>query len=278
MTAIYAVGSRLFELGFRVLNLDIRSVGHQHIPLTGPVVLASNHVGYLDFAFVMLAPPRPRREVRFLARAEFFDRPVTGFLLRRLGQIPVDVHGDATAAAQAATRALERGEIVGVHPEGTISPSFVPRRARSGAVRLAEATGAVVIPCAVWGSQRLITKGRSPDLTRGTAIEVHYGPPVRFTGRTAAARTRELMARIEQLLAEAQAAYPQPVPPPPDDWWQPAHLGGSAPTPEEAEARIAAQMAERRQRREAELADARDHAATGARRWPRSRRPTRRRR
>jgi 1-acyl-sn-glycerol-3-phosphate acyltransferase len=246
VTAVYTVGSRLFELGFRVLGLQRRCVGREHIPASGPAIIASNHVGYLDFCFVMLAPPRPRREVRFLARAEFFDRPVTGFLLRQLRQIPVDVHGGAPSAIAAATEALRRGELVGLHPEGTISPSFVPRRAKSGAIRLADATGAPIIPCAVWGSQRLLTKGRRPALTRGVAIEVHYGAPFVPTARTAAARTQELMDRIGELLATAQQAYPQQPGPPPDDWWIPAHLGGSAPTPEEAEARIRAQIAERR--------------------------------
>jgi 1-acyl-sn-glycerol-3-phosphate acyltransferase len=246
VTAVYSVGSRLFELGFRALGLRRRLVGGEHLPRTGPGILASNHVGYLDFSFVMLAPPRPRREVRFLARAEFFDQPVTGFLLRRLDQIPVEVHGDATTAIATATERLRTGELVGLHPEGTISPSFVTRRARSGAIRLADATGAPIVPCAVWGSQRLLTKGRPPSPTRGVAIEVRYGEPFHPQAATVHGRTQELMDRIDGLLADAQRAYPQRPGPYPDDWWQPAHLGGSAPTPEQAEARIRAQNAQRR--------------------------------
>jgi 1-acyl-sn-glycerol-3-phosphate acyltransferase len=237
VTAVYSVGSRLFELGFRALRLRRRLIGGEHLPRTGPGILASNHIGYLDFCFVMLALPRPRREIRFLARAEFFDQPVTGFLLRQLGQIPVDVHGDAPAAIETATALLRHGELVGLHPEGTISPSFVPRRARSGAVRLADATGAPIIPCAVWGSHRLLTKGRPPSLTPGVAIEVRYGPPFHPTAATVEGRSDELMDRIRALLAEAQRAYPQRPGPPPDDWWLPAHLGGSAPTVQEAERR-----------------------------------------
>jgi 1-acyl-sn-glycerol-3-phosphate acyltransferase len=246
VTAVYSFGSRLFEIGFRALGVRRRLVGGEHLPRTGPGILVSNHIGYLDFAFVMLAPPRPRREVRFLARAEFFEQPVTGFLLRRLRQIPVDVHGDAATAIEAAGAFLRRGELVGLHPEGTISPSFVPRRPRSGAVRLADETGVPIIPCAVWGSQRLLTKGRPPSPTRGVAIEVRYGEAFHPSAATREGRTEQLMDRIRTLLAEAQRAYPQQPGPPPDDWWQPAHLGGSAPTPAEAEARIRAQVAERR--------------------------------
>jgi 1-acyl-sn-glycerol-3-phosphate acyltransferase len=250
VTAFYAFGSRLFELGFRAFDLDRRVTGVEHIPSAGPAIIASNHVGYLDFCFVMLGPPRPRREVRFLARSEFFERRVTGFLLRRLRQIPVDVYGDPRTSIEAATAALRAGELVGLHPEGTISPSFVPRRGKSGAIRLADATGAPIIPAAVWGSHRLLTKGRRPSLRRHIAIEVRYGPPLEPTSDTVEGRTDELMARIRDLLADAQAAYPQRPDGPGDDWWIPAHLGGSAPTPEEAEARLAAQREQRRQARE----------------------------
>ena len=251
MTAIYKVGSRLFEAGFRALSIDLRSIGHENIPATGPAIIASNHIGYLDFAFVVLAPPRPRREVRFLARKEFFDQPVTGYLLRQLGQIPVDVHGDAMAAADQAGAALAKGEVVGLHPEGTISPSFVPRRAKSGAVRLADTAGVPIIPAAVWGSQRLLTKWRPPRPPRHVCVLVRYGAPFHPTARTGMARTQQLMDRIGALLAENQANYPQRPGPPPDDWWVPAHLGGSAMTPDEAEARLEQQIAQRRAQRRA---------------------------
>jgi len=56
--ALYSAGSRAFELGFRVTSVDLRVEGAEHIPAHGPAIVASNHVGYVDFAFVMLAPPR----------------------------------------------------------------------------------------------------------------------------------------------------------------------------------------------------------------------------
>ena len=246
MGALYTFGSSLFRGGFRALGIDLRPIGWENIPREGAAVLASNHIGYLDFAFVDLAPPAPRREVRFMARQEFFDIPVAGFLLRRLGQIPVDVHGDPTAGANAAKAALARGELVGIHPEGTISPSFVPRRAKSGAVRLADEAGVPIVPVAVWGSQRLLTKGRPVALTRGITVTVRYGEPFFPTARTGMARTKQLMDRIGELLAISQANYPQRPAGPPHDWWLPAHLGGSAPTLAEAEAVIARQIEERR--------------------------------
>ncbi|MFP4310351.1 MAG: lysophospholipid acyltransferase family protein [Nitriliruptoraceae bacterium] len=264
MSLLYRVGSSLFLGGFRALGVDLRVQGVEHIPTSGPAVLASNHIGYLDFAFVMLAPPAPRREVRFLARDDFFHNPVLGFLLRRLGQIPVDVHGDPMQAAAAAQACLEDGEIVGLHPEGTISPSFVPRRAKTGVVRLADRVEAPIIPVALWGTQRLLTKGRPIRPQRGAAVVVRYGEPFRPTARTAMLRTQQVMERIGAELARAQASYPQRPGPPPHDWWQPAHLGGSAPTPEEADAAIAAQNARRRALRQGRAGHSPGQRADGA--------------
>jgi 1-acyl-sn-glycerol-3-phosphate acyltransferase len=260
---LYTTIAAGFRLGWRALALDVSTVGHDHIPREGPVVLASNHVGYLDFCFIALAPPQPRRQVRFLARRDIWDRRVVGWAMTAMGQIPVDVHGDPAAALAEAERELRRGEVIGLHPEGTISPSFVPRPGRTGAVRLARATQAPIVPVAVWGSQRLLTKWRPASLTRHVAVTVRYGAPYHPTSGTAEEATTDLRKRITDLLAQSQAAYPQrPGPEPGDDWWLPAHLGGSAPTPQEAEARIAAQIAERRARRAREEGAGPDAAAS----------------
>ena len=249
MGALYTVGSSMFWGGFRALGLDVRPIDHHNIPSSGPAVIASNHIGYLDFALVVLAPPKPRREVRFLARAEFFDKPVVGGLMHKLGQIPVDVHGDPMQAAEVARKELERGELIGMHPEGTISPSFVPRRAKSGAVRLADSAGAPIVPVAVWGSQRILTKGGSFNATRGAVITVTFGPPVPYEPDEDPAEVSDrLMTAIGELVDEAQRTYPQAPAGPDDEWWLPAHLGGSAPTPEEAERRAREEAARRRER------------------------------
>src|SRR5690625_43322 len=106
MPALYRFGSSVLVGGFKALRLDVRSIGHEHIPSSGAAVLAINHIGYLDFAFAALAPPAPRREVRFLARREFFQQRSVGWFLRGVNQIPVDVHGDASQAAGVAEAAL----------------------------------------------------------------------------------------------------------------------------------------------------------------------------
>ncbi|MDX1621509.1 MAG: lysophospholipid acyltransferase family protein, partial [Nitriliruptorales bacterium] len=250
---IYPLGSVLFRLGFKLMNFDIRSVGHEHIPASGGAVIASNHVGYLDFCFVALAPPPPRRRVRFVARREVFTHPIAGPLMRGLQQIEADPYGDRERAIDEGVRKLEAGEVVGIHPEGTISPSFVPRTGKTGAVRMAAAADVPIVPCAVWGSHRLLTKWRPRNLQRGMPIQVHYGPPFSVTGADPLRETDDLMSRITRLLDDAQAAYPEQPQDEEDRWWLPAHRGGSAPTPEEAERRLKEQHEQRALRREQEL-------------------------
>jgi len=249
MSLIYHAASRAFEAGFRVLGLRPTIHGLEHLPAEGPAIIASNHVGYLDFAFVMLGPPRPRREVRFLARGDLFERPVTGTMLRALRQIPVDAHGDPATTMRFARAALEHGELVGLHPEGTVNPTFQPLRGRSGAVRLSLQTGAPIIPAAVWGSQRLLTKWREPAWPgRGIPIQVRYGAPYLpsdgVPDGTPAEMTRQLIARITdlvQLCVEDEGA-------PSGSWWVPAVLGGGAPRLADVASRLQAQEAERSDR------------------------------
>lgn len=226
----------------------MRSFGHEHVPRIGPAVLASNHIGYLDFSFIALAPPRPRRRVRFVARRDLFTHRIAGPLMRGLGQIEADPYGDPHATVHDAVARLREGEVVGIHPEGTISPSFEPRAGRTGAVRMARDTGAPIVPVAVWGSQRLVTKWRPRNLReRGIVVDVHHGEPYHPTGDPVAA-TEELMGRIRALLEHAWDTYPQ-RPAPGEDWWVPACRGGTAPTPGEAEMRIREQHEARRRAR-----------------------------
>jgi len=246
MGRLYSSASRVFEAGFLVAGIDLTVEGVEHLPASGPAIVASNHIGYLDFAFVMLAPPRPRREMAFLARGDLFERRFTGRALRSLGQIPVDEHGDPAGTLRAAREQLERGGILGLHPEGTVNPTFLPIRGKSGAIRLAQQTGAPIIPTSVWGSQRLLTKWRPPAWPqRGIDVRVTYGEPFVPPAGPASGSTRELMGRITALVERAIAEEDAP----PGSWWVPAEHGGGAPRLAEVDARLDAQVEERREHR-----------------------------
>ena len=237
---------------FRLFGWRILVQGAEHVPVAGPAVIASNHVGYLDFTFIGYGARPQGRLVRFLAKKEVFDRPVVGWVMRAMRHIPVDRFGRASDSYDSAVEALRGGEVVGMFPESTISTSFVPRQAKTGSARMAMTAGAPLVPCAVWGSQRLLTKNRPRNLQRGVAVSVVYGPPVPYAADDSPAEvTDRLMEAMGALLEQAQASYPQVPAGDEDRWWLPAHLGGTAPTVEEADAlalRVAQERREKRRR------------------------------
>jgi 1-acyl-sn-glycerol-3-phosphate acyltransferase len=218
-------------------------------------VLASNHVGYLDFTFIGYGARAQGRLVRFLAKKEVFEHKLAGPLMRGMRHIPVDRFGHATESLHVALDALRRGQVIGMFPEATISRSFVPRAGKTGAARMAMAAGAPLVPSAVWGSQRLLTKGRPRNFQRGVAISVAYGEPIHYEPDDDPTEvTKRLMEAIGELVEELWTTYPQQPAGEADRWWLPAHLGGTAPTMEEAEELAARERAERKARRRAERA------------------------
>ncbi|NJC10456.1 lysophospholipid acyltransferase family protein [Micromonospora profundi] len=226
---------------FRVLDLKINIEGAHHVPRTGGAVLASNHVSYLDFIFAGLGANPSGRMVRFMAKHSVFEHRIGGPLMRGMKHIPVDREAGA-ASFRAAVDALKRGEVVGVFPEATISRSFTVKELKSGTVRMARSAKVPVLPVALWGTQRLWTKGRPRTLTRRhTPITILVGEPIEPADfRDPNLLAAELTTRLTALVDRAQREYPDAPVGPDDTWWLPAHLGGTAPTPEEAAAMDAA--------------------------------------
>jgi 1-acyl-sn-glycerol-3-phosphate acyltransferase len=235
---------------FRGLGIKFTVDGEEHIPTVGGAVLASNHVSYLDFTFCGLPAYPKRRLVRFMAKDTVFKHPISGPLMRGMHHIPVD-RTAGSAAFDSAVSALRGGEIVGVFPEATISRSFQLKEFKTGAARMAIAADVPLLPMALWGGQRIYTKGRRRDLSRGKAVTMVVGEPLRpAADADPAAVTEELKGRIGGLLAGLQQNYPQEPRNDDDRWWVPADLGGTAPTLAEASAMDAAEAAERARRRD----------------------------
>ncbi len=257
MEPVYTPVIRAALTLFRSMGWDIRTSGIEHIPATGGGVVATNHVGYLDFTFVGFGVrEQDKRLLRFLAKKEVFDHRIAGPLMRGMKHIPVDRGGQAARSVTEAEDALRRGELIGMFPESTISRSFVPLPGKTGAARMALDTGTPLIPGAVWGSQRIMTKGRPRNFQRGIVITVDFGPPIDTSpGRSAEDVTADLMTAIGDLVDKAQRNYPDRPASDEDRWWLPAHLGGTAPTPTEAAELAAREAAARRARREARERD-----------------------
>ncbi|MGC4887341.1 lysophospholipid acyltransferase family protein [Micromonospora sp. DT227] len=220
---------------FRALDLRLDVRGSHHVPRTGGAVLASNHVSYLDFIFCGYGAHESRRLVRFMAKESVFRHRVSGPLMRGMKHIPVNRAAGAGSYASA-VGALRRGEVVGVFPEATISRSFTVKDLKNGAARMAQEAGVPLLPVALWGTQRLWTKGRPRTLTRRhTPITILVGEPMDPAAYPdATALTADLRTRLSALVDRAQRDYPDQPAGPDDAWWQPAHLGGGAPTPEQA--------------------------------------------
>lgn len=233
------------KVAFRALGLRFQLSGTEHIPRSGGALLALNHISYVDFILGGFAAQPSKRLVRFMAKRETFDHPISGPIMRSLHHISVD-REDGVHSMHEAVDYLRRGEVVGIFPEATISRSFEIKELKSGATRIAAEAGVPLVPVVLWGTQRLFTKDHPRDLGRGKTIAIRVGEPLRPTGEDPAAETQVLRARMQALLEEAVAAYPAQEQPA-GSWWLPARFGGSAPTPEEA---LVLDREERRRRAE----------------------------
>ena len=234
------------KTAFRLLGQKIEMSGTEHVPRTGGVLLAVNHISYVDFVYGGLAANPSGRKVRFMAKRELFDHRWTGPLMRSLHHIEVD-RGDGVASYNTAVDFLRAGEAVGIFPEATISRAMELKEFKTGAVRIAAEAGVPVVPAVVWGTQRMMTKDHPRDFSRGTRILIRVGEPLTPAGADPVAETAELKAAMQGLLDDAIAAYP-PAEQPPGSWWVPASHGGSAPGLEEA-ARLDAEEKVTRQKR-----------------------------
>ena len=220
----------LAKTWMRVEGMKFQMTGVENIPRKGGALIASNHIGYVDFVFNGLPAARRRRLVRFMAKKEAFEGPV-GALMRSFHHIPVD-RAAGEGSMRNAVEHLRSGELVGIFPEATISRSFEVKECKTGAARIAAEAGVPLIPMALWGTQLLKTKDHPSDLWgRGKTIAIAVGEPIEVTGEDPVAETAVMRSAIADLLEKAIASYPHS---PEGQWWAPARLGGTAPTPAEA--------------------------------------------
>jgi 1-acyl-sn-glycerol-3-phosphate acyltransferase len=169
-----------------------RVVGAEHIPPSGGLLIASNHVSNFDPPLLGAAVPRP---VSYMAKKELFAMPVLGPLISRLQAFSVDRQAGGTAALRASLRMLKEGRCVGIFPEGGRNVTGTNEE-KGGAAFLAAASGVPVVPAAIVGTRRLRPFGR---------ITVVFGEPFRIVrnreadGNDLEKGTAEIMQRIRAL-------------------------------------------------------------------------------
>ncbi|TDB75065.1 1-acyl-sn-glycerol-3-phosphate acyltransferase [Micromonospora sp. KC723] len=157
--------------------------GLHHLPATGPVILASNHLSFSDSIFTPLVVPR---KVTFIAKAEYFTgKGIKGWLTKAFfagtGCIPVDRSGGRAAQAALDTQlaVLRAGGVAGIYPEGTRSPDGRLFRGKTGVARLALVSGAPVVPMAMLNSDEIQPTGQLvPNLGR---VRIRFGAPLDFS-------------------------------------------------------------------------------------------------
>jgi 1-acyl-sn-glycerol-3-phosphate acyltransferase len=193
--------------------------GMEHLPRDGGIIIVPNHISHAD----------PLVSAQFLGKASVFRVPVVGWILHRCRQIPVE-RGTVEAARSLdkLVAAVREGGAVVIYPEGTTTrePDLWPMKGKTGAARLALATGAPVIPVAMWGPEQMFDPRTARfGLRPRIPVTVVAGPPVDLSRWAGATPTRAIleemtdtiMLRIRDLVAEIRGGTPPPL------WERPAH-------------------------------------------------------
>jgi len=210
--------------GVRLL-IRCRWQGKENIPKTGGIILAPNHMSYIDWATIALfSDGYAHRYPVFMIKSGIFEVKVIGPMMHKFGQLPVyRGRGDAGLVLKQAEQALRAGAAVIVYPEGTATrdPGLWPMVGKTGAARLALTTGAPVVPIAQWGAQAILPYGsKKLHLFPRKTVRMVAGPPVdlsAYTGQrlgasTLRAATADIMADITGLLAKIRQETPPAVP------------------------------------------------------------------
>jgi 1-acyl-sn-glycerol-3-phosphate acyltransferase len=157
--------------------------GLENVPATGPVLLASNHVSVVDSLFL---PLMLKRKVTFLAKSDYFTgKGIRGFAIRSfmngVGQLPIDRSGGKASEASLDTgvQVLGRGEVLGIYPEGTRSPTGKLYRGRTGVARMILEGKAPVVPVAMFDTDKAMPIGSKLPKVRRVGVVI--GEPLDFS-------------------------------------------------------------------------------------------------
>lgn len=217
--------------------------GLENIPARGGALLAQNHTSYLDWLPTLMAVRECRRRAYFMIKAEMADVKAVNYVINHARLIPVDRRSGHDALDVAVQR-MREGELIGMHPEATISRSFELREFKTGAARMALDARVPIVPIVVWGAHRIWPKDHPKKVFRNKVpITVAAGQPLPPRG-TPEELNVLLRSAMNDLLYRVQEAYPHPK----DEFWVPRRLGGSAPTQEDSRAIRLSELQERMQK------------------------------
>jgi 1-acyl-sn-glycerol-3-phosphate acyltransferase len=201
-TLFYWLNIRTWAALLMLISVKLHLEGKENIPRHGPLIFVSNHLNNADS--LALTAMFPRRIV-WMVKTEWFSTPVVGWLFHLFGLIPVRRFEADLKALRQAQRALDRGSVLGMFPEGTRSRTAALAQGEPGTAVIALRTGAQILPVAIWGTENV----KLPrDFFRRNRIYMSIGRPFRLpeakrvNKQTAESGTREIMKRIAELLPE----------------------------------------------------------------------------
>jgi 1-acyl-sn-glycerol-3-phosphate acyltransferase len=180
--------------------------GAENIPVTGPVIIAANHRAMLDVPLLVIACPR---RVTFMAKRELFGDPIRRWGFHVLGGFPVRREIADVRAMDIGLAVLEKGDVLGLYPEGTRSRSREMRPFLKGGAWLALKSGAPIVPAGISGTERSAPRGqRRPFRKRvriafGKRIDVEPVADARERRERAAEITERLLDAITELVSES---------------------------------------------------------------------------
>jgi len=192
------------------LLFRVRVEGVEHVPSTGPVVIAFNHVSVLDGPVLGLETVwRARRRMRFLVATEVYEKRLIGWIVRKYEQIPIQRGSGDAGALDLAISTVKAGAVAAVAPEGRVDDhggELGLQRMRSGIARIALPTGAPIVPVGIWGTQgRWPRSGPSFERPLRPHLGLSFGPPLLPSGDA------EDVHDVENLLERVRAALDDQV-------------------------------------------------------------------
>lgn len=179
--------------------------GLEHVPRSGPVIIAANHISFADEVFTPLAA---RRQVYYFAKAEYFTAPglrgrAMAAFFNAMGHVPVARSDTRSAAAviDIGVEVLRGGGALGIYPEGTRSPDGRLYKFRTGVARLALRSGAPVVPVGLVGTREVQPPGT--HRWHREQVGVHFGAPMLFAHRAGDERSSRVLREVTETVRRA---------------------------------------------------------------------------
>lgn len=185
------------------LLVGLRVEGREHLPREGAAILASNHIASVDIPLVAYPVPRI---VHYMAKAELFQVPLVGGIIRGAGSFPVRRGEGDREALRISERLLAEGQVIGIFPEGHRSEERALIEAHPGVALIALRAGAPVIPVAIFGSENALHGWRF--LWRRPTVTVRYGAPLHLTAEGTRRTSTDVKRATDAIMGAIAAMLP----------------------------------------------------------------------